>query len=197
VAEMTGLPTWIDNDAKALARADGWVGDAVGVPNYLSMVVSTGIGGGIVLDGHLLHGRDGNAGHIGHVIVEPEGRRCECGGQGCLEAEASGVAIRAVTGRPPAEAGPEIRARTGRLVGRAVATVANLLDLQLASVSGSVALGFGTLFFEAAQVELSARARLQFSAKCRIVASRLGAAGPLIGAAAVGWRGYDGVATGA
>jgi glucokinase len=194
VAELTGLPTWVDNDAKALALADGWVGEAVGTSNYLSMVVSTGIGGGIVLDGRLLDGADGNAGHVGHVVVEPDGRRCECGGQGCLEAEASGVAIRAITGRPPAEAGPEVKERTGRLVGRAVATVANLLDLQLASVSGSVALGFGTPFFDAAQVELSARARLQFSAGCRIVASRLGAAGPLIGAAAVGWRGYDDVA---
>src|ERR1700722_14656312 len=195
VAELTGLPTWVDNDAKALALADGWVGEAAGTSNYLSMVVSTGIGGGIVLDGRLLDGAEGNAGHIGHVIVEPEGRRCGGGGQGCLEAEASGVAIRAVTGRPPAEASLEVRERTGRLVGRAVATVANLLDLKLASVSGSGELGFGAPFFEAAQVELSARARLQFSAKCRIVASRLGAAGPLIGAAAVGWRGYDGGAT--
>jgi glucokinase len=147
LAEMTGLPTWIDNDAKALALADGWVGEEVGVPNYLSMVVSTGIGGGIVLDGRLLDGRDGNAGHIGHVIVEPDGRPCRCGARGCLEAEASGVAIAALTGRSPAEAGPDVVARTGRLVGRAVATVANLLDLKMASVSGSIALGYGEPFF--------------------------------------------------
>jgi glucokinase len=192
VAQLTGLPTWIDNDAKALALADGWMGQAAGVPNYLSMVVSTGIGGGIVLNGRLLDGRDGNAGHIGHVVVEPEGRRCECGGRGCLEAEASGTAIAAITGRAPAEAQPDVVERTGRLVGRAVATVANLLDLQLASVSGSVALGYGDRFFAAARNELSARARLAFSAHCRIVPSRLAGTGPLIGAAAVGWRGYDG-----
>jgi glucokinase len=191
VSGLTGLPAWIDNDAKALALADGWVGEAVEVPNYLSMVVSTGIGGGLVVDGRLLDGAQGNAGHIGHVVVEPDGRRCVCGGQGCLEAEASGVAIAAITGRPPIEAGPRVVERTGRMVGRAVATVANLLDVQLASVSGSVALGFGAPFFVAAQAELSARARLSFSAGCRIVASRLGAAGPLIGAAAVGWRGAD------
>jgi glucokinase len=58
-------------------------------------------------------------------------------------------------------------------------------------VSGSVALGFGEPFFAAARTELAARARLQFSRACRIVAGRLGSAGPLIGAAAVGWRGYD------
>jgi glucokinase len=192
VAEATGLPCWVDNDAKALALADGWVGEAAGIPNYLSMVVSTGIGGGLVIDGRLLDGNEGNAGHVGHVVVEPEGRRCPCGGQGCLEAEASGTAIAAITGRSPAEAGPEVKARAGRLVGRAVATVANLLDLQLASVSGSVALGYGVPFFAAAQAELSRRARLEFSRDCRIVASRLGADGPLIGAAAVGWRGYEG-----
>ncbi len=83
-------------------------------------------------------------------------------------------------------------ARAGTLVGRAVASVANLLDLQLASVSGSVALGFGEPFFAAARQEVAARARLQFSRDCRIVPGRLGAAGPLIGAAAVGWRGHDG-----
>jgi glucokinase len=192
VAVLTGLPTWIDNDAKALALADGWVGEATGQRNYLSMVVSTGIGGGIVLDGRLLDGGAGNAGHVGHVIVEPDGRLCGCGARGCLEAEASGVAIAAVTGRPPAEAGPDVVARTGRLVGRAVASVANLLDLRLALVSGSVALGYGAPFFPAAGHELAARARLQFSSGCRIGPSRLGAAGPLIGAAAVGWRGYDG-----
>ena len=68
------------------------------------MVVSTGVGGGIVLDGRLLDGSGGNAGHIGHVVVEPDGRACACGGRGCLEAEASGTAIAAVTGRPAAEA---------------------------------------------------------------------------------------------
>lgn len=189
VAGRTGLPTWVDNDAKALALADGWLGGAAGEPNYLSMVVSTGVGGGIVLDGRLLDGADGNAGHIGHVIVEPGGRRCECGASGCLEAEASGSAIAAMTGRPAAEAPPDVIERTGRMVGRGVASVANLLDLRLVSVSGSVALGFGAPFFASAGAELAARARLPFSVGCRIEPSRLGADGPLIGAAAVAWRG--------
>jgi glucokinase len=153
------------------------------------MVVSTGVGGGIVLDGHLLDGESGNAGHIGHVIVEPDGRVCGCGARGCLEAEASGLAIDAVSGRPAAQADEAIVARTGTLVGRAVASVANLLDLRLAVVGGSVALGFGDPFFAAAQAELDVRARLDFSVGARIVPVGLGVAGPLIGAAAVGWRG--------
>ena len=106
LAELTGLPTFVDNDAKALALAEGGCGAAEGCADYSAMVVSTGVGGGIVLDGRLLDGRLGNAGHIGHVVVEPEGRPCVCGGRGCLEAEASGMAIDAITGRPPAEAPP-------------------------------------------------------------------------------------------
>jgi glucokinase len=189
LGEATGLPTFVDNDAKALALGEGWRGAAAGVDNFIAMVVSTGVGGGIVLDGRLLDGESGNAGHIGHVIVEPDGRECACGARGCLEAEASGPAIAAVTGGPASEAGAAAVERTGTLVGRAVASVANLLDLRLAVIGGSVALGFGDSFFAAAQAEVDARSRLDFSAGARIVPVGLGADGPLIGAAAVGWRG--------
>jgi glucokinase len=79
LAALTGLPTFVDNDAKALALGEGWVGAAAGHDDYLAMVVSTGVGGGIVLDGRLLDGRLGNAGHIGHVVVVPDGRHCPCG----------------------------------------------------------------------------------------------------------------------
>ena len=153
------------------------------------MVVSTGVGGGIVLDGRLLNGHAGNAGHIGHLIVEPAGRRCGCGAYGCLEAEASGTAIRAVTGAHPRDASLEVRQRTGTLVGRAVASVANLLDLRLACVAGSVALGYGATFFDAAQAELDRSARIGPARGARIVPGGLGADGPRVGAGAVGWRG--------
>jgi len=188
VEALTGLSVVLDNDAKALALAEGWTGAAAGRPAYIAMVVSTGVGGGIVLDGRLLHGATGNAGHVGHVIVEPDGRACACGGRGCLEAEASGTAIAAITGRPPCDAGPEVVVRTGCLVGRAVASVVSLLDLDLAVVGGSVALGFGTPFFEAANAELHARARLSYTTSARIVPSTLGRSGPLVGAAALAWR---------
>lgn len=185
----TGLETFIDNDAKALALGEGWRGAARGERDFLAMVVSTGVGGGIVLDGRLLDGSDGNAGHIGHVIVEPDGATCGCGARGCLEAEASGTAIRRATGRPPAEADVDVRRRTGTLVGRGIASVANLLDLPLAVVAGSVALGFGDDFFAAAQAELDERCRLDFSRGTTVRPAGLGADGPLVGAAAVGWRG--------
>ncbi len=189
LAELTELPVYGDLDAKALALAEGWLGAAQGQSSFCAMTVSTGVGGGIVLDGELLDGETGNAGHIGHVIVEPGGRRCGCGAQGCLEAEASGLAIEAITGRPPTEPTYEIMQRTGTLVGRAAASVCNSLDLSLVVVGGSVALGFAATFFHAAQVALDEHARIPYSRGARITSARLGDAGPLIGAGAVGWRG--------
>jgi glucokinase len=186
LAALTGLPTFVDNDAKALALGEGWVGAAAGCADFLAMVVSTGVGGGIVLDGRLLDGRLGNAGHIGHVVVEPSGRACRCGGRGCLEAEASGTAIAAMTGRPPREADPALVVRVGTLVGRAIASVVNLLDLPLAVVSGSVALGYGAPFFAAAQAEMDLRCGLDFARGAQVVPGGLGDAGPLVGAARVG-----------
>lgn len=192
---LTGLPVFGDGDAKALALAEGWLGAARGIDNFMAMVVSTGVGGGIVLNGQLLDGETGNAGHIGHVIVEPNGRRCTCGGRGCLEAEASGPAIEAITGRSPTQPTYEIMVRTGRLVGRGVASACNLLDLKLVVVGGSVALGFGATFFNAAQRTLDELCTIEFSRKARIVPTRLSDGGPLIGASAVGWRGLNRMAT--
>lgn len=189
--KLTDLPTYVDNDAKALALGEGWVGAATGRPDFIGMVVSTGVGGGLVLDGKLLGGRLGNAGHIGHVVVEPEGRPCPCGGRGCLEAEASGTALATITGHPARMAPPDLVRRTGTLVGLAVASVVNLLDLPLAVVSGSVALGFGEPFFTAAQREMDRRCRLEFARGARIVPGALAESGPLIGAASLGWRGLD------
>jgi glucokinase len=188
LADHLGLPVFVDNDAKALALGEGWRGGARGERDYVAMVVSTGVGGGVVVDGRLLDGSSGNAGHIGHVVVEPDGRRCACGGQGCLEAEASGPSIERITGRPAAEADAATIARTGMLVGRAVASVAALLDLRLALVAGSVALGFGDAFFAAAQEEIDRRARLDYVRGTTIRPAGLGAEGPIIGAAAVAWR---------
>jgi len=189
LGELVGVPSFLDNDAKALALGEGWRGAAAGHRNYLAMVVSSGVGAGLVVDNRLLDGETSNAGHLGHVIVVPDGRRCACGARGCLEAEASGMSIAAITGRPAAEAGPDVIERTGRLVGRAVASAANLLDLRLALVAGSVALGFGDPFFAAAQAEIDRCSQLDFSKGMVIRRGGLGDRGPIIGAAAVALRG--------
>jgi glucokinase len=188
---LTGLDVTVENDAKALALGEGWVGRAKGHRNFMGMVVSTGVGGGVVVDGRLLDGRSGNAGHIGHLIVEPGGRLCRCGARGCLEAEASGIAITEMTGKPPAQATPELIERTGRLVGLAVASATNLLDLELTVIAGSVALGFGAPFFDAASRELAARSKISFASGAKIEPAGLGSFGPLIGAGAVAWRALD------
>ena len=191
VASLVSVPVFGDLDAKAFALAEGWLGAARGRSSYIGMVVSTGVGGGIVVDGRMIDGASGNAGHIGHMIVNPDGHRCGCGAQGCLEAEASGSAIEAITGRPATEPSYETMQRTGRMVGRAVASVCNLFDLTLAVVGGSVALGFGPTFFQAAQDEMDELCRLDFSRHARIVPARLGDRSPIIGAGAVAWRGLN------
>ncbi len=189
LAELSGHDVFGELDAKALALAEGWLGAARGQPNFCTITVSAGVSGGIILDGDLLDGESGYAGQIGHFIVEPGGRRCTCGTQGCLEAEASGQAIDAITGRPISEPSYQIMQRTGDLVGRAAASMCNAFDLSLVVVGGSVALGFGSTFFHAAQVSLDEHARQPYSRGARITPSRLGEQGPLVGAGAVGWRG--------
>jgi glucokinase len=188
LAAATALPTLVDNDAKALALAEGRFGGARGVANYLSMVVSTGVGGGVVLNNVLLEGRDGNAGHIGHVNVCPDGHLCPCGARGCLEAEASGSAIARITGRAPKDATDDVRHRTGYLVGTAVSSAAALLDFDRCFVAGSVALGFGETFFGAANQAVAECAKISFTTTLRIEPSVLGPDGPLLGAACIAWR---------
>lgn len=184
--EHLGVPVRVANDAHAVALAEGWRGAAAGERHFLGMVVSTGVGGGIVLDGRLLRG---NAGHVGHVVVRPDGRACRCGGRGCLEAEISGVAVAERTGAPAEHASSDVVIDAGALLGRAVASVCNLLDLRLAVVAGSVALGWGEPFFAAARRELDERCRLTFSAGGRVVPSALGDDAGLVGAASLAWGG--------
>ena len=92
-ARFPGRPVRLLNDAICLAIAEHWQGAGRGVPDLLGMVISTGVGGGLVLGNAVVAGRTGNAGHIGHVVVDPDGPSCGCGGRGCLEAIARGPAL--------------------------------------------------------------------------------------------------------
>jgi glucokinase len=185
LAALTSLPVRVDLDARALVMGEAWCGAAVGQTDFIGVVMGTGVGGGVISRGKLLEGRHGNAGHIGHFIVEPNGRDCLCGGRGCLESYCGGRAIEAETGRPPQRAPQAIVERTGLLVGRALASVAAVCDVRLAIVGGSVALGFGEPFFNAVQQELDLRARLSFTQGINVLPAGLGADAPLIGAAAL------------
>ncbi|GAA4223213.1 ROK family protein [Streptosporangium album] len=104
-----GVPVRVHNDAVCLAVAEHWLGAGRGSANMLGMVVSTGVGGGLILGGRLVDGGSGNAGHIGHVVVDPDGPACGCGGRGCLEAIARGPGLAAWAveqGWQPGAAGP-------------------------------------------------------------------------------------------
>jgi len=189
LAEAVGLPVAVDGDARALALAEGTYGAAKGLREYLSMVVSTGVGGGLVLDGSLVDGATSNAGHVGHLNVVPDGALCSCGAYGCLEAEASGWAIAARTGRAPADADLATRLRTGRLVGRAVGSLCAVLDFRHCFVAGSVAQGYGEDFFHEANKSARAVAMMPYAHDVEIRPSALSEDGPLLGAALVATRG--------
>jgi predicted NBD/HSP70 family sugar kinase len=144
--EATGLPTVIENDANALALHEQWFGDGIGVENFATVLIGDrGIGCGMVVDGGLLHGSEGIAGEVGHLVLEPGGRDCRCDNQGCLETIASPQAICDALapdgGRPPFDLeGVAQRARdndpnavaafrtAGEALGRGLSMVLNLVN---------------------------------------------------------------------
>lgn len=183
LSDLVDRPVVIDSDAKALALGEGWLGAARESRHFMAVVIGTGVGAGLVLDGRLIHGDSGNAGHIGHVVVEHGGRLCRCGAHGCLEAYLSGSAIEAHTGQPARHASPVVIEEAARRFGRAVSSVAALTSLELVVVGGSVALGWGDRFFDATRREFAERSRLGFTQYVTIEPA--GARSGLLGAAAL------------
>src|SRR5207244_1796400 len=207
LARRFGTPCIVDNDAKALALGERWRGAGRGSNNMLGMVVSTGVGGGVILDGKLLHGHAGNAGHIGHIIVWPNGPLCGCGARGCVEGVASGsglarrlaeaLASGAMTSLAPGSTAVDIAAaarqgdalaselfRTaGEGVGRGIASAAALLDLELVVIGGSIALHAWDLLGPPLEATLRATAQLDFTRGLRVVHAELGDPAGLFGAA--------------
>jgi glucokinase len=203
-AEFDTERVLIHNDAVGLVVGEHWKGAGAGTANLLGMTVSTGVGGGLILDGRLYHGTSGNAGHIGHVVVEPDGPACACGGRGCLEAVASGpntvrhalddgwrpkagVAADGVALAAAAAAGDPVAlrnlARAGRAVGTAIASCANLLDVQVAAIVGGFSKS-GPAFWEPLRLAFATHAGFPFAAACRVVPGQLGGDAGLLGAAA-------------
>jgi glucokinase len=204
-ARFSGLPVRVHNDAICLTAAEHWRGAGRGCRNMLGVVVSTGVGGGLILDGRLIAGASGNAGHIGHVVVEPDtGPRCACGGRGCLEAIARGPAVAAwaqaqgwrpgqvaATARDlaaDAAAGDPIGKaaldRAGRALGLAITSATLLCDLELVSVGGGLAQA-GPLLFDPLHETVREHARLPFARGVRVVPAGLGQSAGLVGAAAL------------
>jgi glucokinase len=196
----------VDNDAKAFALGEYWRGAGRGARCLLAMVVSTGVGGGIVEEGRLVHGAHGNAGHIGHIVVRPSGRPCACGARGCLEAEASGLNLaqqakeaisRGVESRLPSE--PTARdlaaaaatgdrlalqlfRKAGVALGRGIASATSLLDLDRVVIGGGVS-NAARYFLGSLRRELSSRAQLGFAREVDVVLSSGTVDAALLGAA--------------
>ncbi len=91
--QQLGIPVRLTNDANAAALGEMTYGAAKGMKDFIMITLGTGVGSGIVVNGQLLYGHDGLAGELGHVIVERNGRLCECGRRGCLETYCSATGI--------------------------------------------------------------------------------------------------------
>lgn len=93
IEKGTGMPFVIDNDANVAALGEQWVGAGNNEPNVVFLTLGTGVGGGVIAEGNLLHGTAGAAGEVGHITVEPNGYDCTCGKKGCLETVASATGV--------------------------------------------------------------------------------------------------------
>lgn len=89
----TGIPFFLDNDANVAALGEQWVGAGNNEPNVVFITLGTGVGGGVVVDGQLVHGAIDSAGEIGHMTVDRGGYECTCGKKGCLETVASATGV--------------------------------------------------------------------------------------------------------
>ncbi|MFH9352787.1 ROK family protein [Kitasatospora sp. NPDC017646] len=212
VAEVTahpavaalGLPVHLAGDGVAMAAAEHWQGAAQGADSALCLVVSTGVGAGLVLDGAVRPGPSGNAGHLGHITVDLDGEPCPCGSRGCLEGLASGTAIarRALADgwRPPgrdrtaravaaaAAAGDPVALasfdRAAQALAAGIAATAALVDLHRVVVGGGVATAGEVLFAPLAR-HLDRYAALSYVRGLDVRRAELGTDAGLIGAAAL------------
>ncbi|MER6052944.1 ROK family protein [Streptomyces sp. NPDC001793] len=198
------LPVTLVGDGVAMTAAEHWQGAARGHDNALCLVVSTGVGGGLVLNGRLHPGPSGNAGHIGHISVDLDGDPCPCGARGCVERIASGpnIARRALADgwRPgldgdtsaaavaaAAHAGDPVAlrsfARAGQALAAGIAATATLVDIDIAVVGGGVA-GAGEVLFAPLRSALRDYATLSFVSGLTVVPARTGTDAGVVGAAA-------------
>jgi predicted NBD/HSP70 family sugar kinase len=185
----------IDSAANLAALAEHRIGAEADTPNLLTLIGDVEIGAGIVADGRALRGGRGFAGQAGHLRVDCAGPRCRCGRQGCLEAVAGLPALvrRAlpdtVRDGPVTDFAPELEritalaangdahvtaalAETGRLLGRGVEMLTELLDPQVVVLGGSFA-GLARWLLPAVEAELASRAAVLGDPGCRVTASTL------------------------
>jgi glucokinase len=203
VTGLVGAQPRLGGDGLCMALGERWRGAGRGAHFMLGMVVSTGIGGGLVLDGAPYDGRTGNAGHVGHVVVDPDGAPCTCGGHGCVETIASGPHMAqwardngweapadadAMELADAANAGHPVALKAFRrgatAVAAMIASVGAVCDLDLVVIGGGVAKS-GPLLFGPLREALVSYAGLDFIRDLRVVPAELGGDAGLVGAAAL------------
>lgn len=197
---LPGIPVTLRMDGECITLAEQWIGAGRGENNLMGMVVSTGIGGGLILGGRSVAGPTGNAGHIGHVAAGGFDDPCACGGIGCIEAVASGpkttawAKLQGWSGESGEDlatsyaAGDEIAIaavkRAGQAIGQGIASATALVDLDVVAIGG----GFSHVtpdLFDFIREAIATHAPFPFVAKVRVIPSGLSGEGPLIGAAAL------------
>ncbi|MFE3179287.1 ROK family protein [Streptomyces violascens] len=199
-----GLGVELVGDGVAMTAAEHWLGAARGYDNALCMVVSTGVGGGLVLGGKLHPGPTGNAGHIGHISVDLDGDACPCGARGCVERIASGpnIARRALENgwRPgpdgdtsaaavaaAARSGDSVAVasfeRAAQALAAGIAATATLVEIEIAVIGGGVA-GAGEVLFTPLRRALRDYATLSFVQRLTVAPALMGTDAGLVGAAA-------------
>jgi len=199
-AAVPGVPVRLAGDGLCMALGEHWLGAGQGARFMLGMVVSTGIGGGLVLDGAPYSGRTGNAGHVGHVVVDQHGPPCSCGGRGCVEAIASGPHLvswareqgwngtdaKSLADAAAAGDGVALQAfaRGADAIAAMIASVAAVCDLDLVVIGGGVA-NAGPVLFDPLHAALRNYAALDFISGLKVVPAALGGEAGLVGAAAL------------
>lgn len=200
---VPGVPVSLAGDAQCMALGEWWRGGRDS-SSLLGVVVSTGVGGGLVLDGRPWTGRTGNAGHIGHVIVDRDGEPCVCGARGCLETVASGPSMvrwalaqgwTLATGRPDARAltaaareGARIPLaafrRTADALATAILATAAVLDVRDVVIGGGVSAA-GDLLLTPLRAGIAERAGMSYLRDLDVTATTLARDAGLYGAAAL------------
>lgn len=195
-----GLPVIVDNDANLGALAEHMWGAGRGVRDLVYVKLSSGVGAGLLLDGSVYHGAGGLAGEIGHTVIDEGGPLCRCGGRGCLETFVGGDALLALAAARAGEgltlprlvdralAGDRgsmrVIADAGRLLGRAVANLCNLVDVRTVVIGGPLARA-GDVLFDEMRVEMRRALVPALSGDTTIVASELGDRAQVRGAVAL------------
>ena len=181
---LTDLPVALDSTAGAAAEAERWLGEAVGLPGYLTLLLDQTVESACIINDVRLRGSHGNGGSLAHLAVEPDGFPCGCGAIGCLNMYASAAALEAEINRPLRRAPDSVVERTGIMVGRTIASAAAVFDLTTVFISGSVVDTFGDSMLDSMRREIGLRSKLDNLQDLRVLEPS-GLIQPLVGAAAV------------